>query len=97
MVVEFLTFTVPAERLAAWLEREAEVWTTFLSAQPGFVDKQVWSPGPLDGGDPALVRVVIWWESLEDWKAIGPAEVARVDEAMGDLLITPTCQDFAVV
>jgi uncharacterized protein (TIGR03792 family) len=95
MVIEFLTFDVPVDRRDAWMEREEAVWSRFLEAQPGFVRKELW--GSDDEGDEGTVHAVIWWESTDQWKAIGPETVAGVDALMGDLLIEPTCRSWRVL
>ena len=60
---------------------EVSIWTDFLRRQDGFLAKEVWVP--VDGDD---VIVAIWWESLAQWKAIGPEACAEVDERMGEWL-----------
>jgi uncharacterized protein (TIGR03792 family) len=79
MVVEFLTFTVPEDELAEWLVAEAEHWTRFLERQPGFVRKERWR----SVDDPTAVHAVIWWASMEQWKAIPQDELDSVVAAMG--------------
>ena len=90
MVIEVLTFSITPEDRPRWLAREAEVWSRFLEGQDGFVRKEVWCSDE----DVTDVKVIIWWESMEQWKSIGPDRVAEVDEAMGDLLVEPSCQAF---
>lgn len=79
MVIEWLTFEVPADEQAEWLALEESIWSRFLEQQPGFVRKEIW----IDEEAPDLVNAVIWWESLELWKAITPEHVAAVDSRMG--------------
>ncbi|MCB0991251.1 MAG: TIGR03792 family protein [Acidimicrobiales bacterium] len=79
MVVEFLTFVVdPAER-AQWLTAEESNWSRFLEQQEGFVRKQMW----VDEADPFRVHAVIWWETMEQWKAIPQAALDEVVRNMG--------------
>lgn len=93
MVVEFLTFAVPSDRREAWIEREGQVWSTFLEAQPGFVRKELWeSPDATDE-----IHAVIWWEGYEPWKAISMDTVAEIDRSMGELLVEPTMRVYHVV
>ncbi|MEX2627328.1 MAG: TIGR03792 family protein [Ilumatobacteraceae bacterium] len=92
-VVEFLTFHVPADQVDEWLEVEARHWTRFLERQPGFLDKEMWRP--VDRPD--VVHAVIWWASLEQWKAIPPDELAGVSEAMGPHEREATCESFEVL
>ncbi len=90
MVVEMLTFEVSETDRAAWLDKEEQVWSRFLEAQPGFVRKEMW----VSSDDPTAIHAVIWWESLAQWKAIGPEKVAEVDALMGSLLRDATMQAF---
>ena len=43
------------------------------------------------------VHVAIWWETLEQWKAVTPETVASIDAEMGDLVVPPTMQTFSMV
>lgn len=79
MVVEFLTFDVdPAER-TEWLEIEARHWSRFLEQQDGFVRKEMWQ----SADDERKIHAVIWWDSMEQWKAIPQEALDEVIEAMG--------------
>jgi uncharacterized protein (TIGR03792 family) len=91
MVVEELRFRPAAEDLEQFLLRDHEVWTRFLTAQPGFVRKQVWL-----STDRSEVVMQIWWEDLESWKAVLPETVATIEEAMGALSTPSTCTEFTV-
>ena len=93
MVVEFLTFTVPVDELQDWLVIEREHWTMYLQRQPGFIRKQMWR----SQDDPTAVHAVIWWESMEHWKAVPSAELARVAAAMGRHEREATCIAYDVV
>ncbi len=79
MVIEFLTFDVPPGEVDAWLPIEEANWSRFLEAQDGFVRKEMWR----SADDPGKVHAVIWWESMEQWKAIPQHELDAVIEAMG--------------
>lgn len=92
-VVEFLTFRVPADEVDRWLDVEEQHWTTFLERQDGFVRKEMWCAAD----DPGSVHAVIWWNSLEQWKAIPADELAAVERAMGEHERTPTCRTFEVL
>ncbi|MEM7287210.1 MAG: TIGR03792 family protein [Actinomycetota bacterium] len=94
MVVEMLSFDVDPQVRGAWLEADARVWTAFLETCDGFVRKEVWVDADDEG---APVRVVIWWGSMAQWKAVGPEAVAEADARMGDLAVEPTCRAFEVV
>jgi uncharacterized protein (TIGR03792 family) len=93
MVVEFLTFTVPEDELAPWLDVEERHWTRFLERQPGFVRKEMWRSRE----DPTEVKAAIWWRSMEDWQAIPRSELDGVAAAMGAHERSATCVAFDVL
>jgi uncharacterized protein (TIGR03792 family) len=93
MVIEMLTFAVSPEERSAWLEVEERTWSRFLEQQPGFVRKEMW----LEEGDESHVHAVIWWESMEKWKAIGPDQTRIVDDSMGEWLRHPTMRVHHVI
>jgi uncharacterized protein (TIGR03792 family) len=93
MVVEFLTFTVPVDEQDVWLEIEAQHWTRYLERQPGFVRKEMWT----SADDRTRVHAVIWWASLEQWKAIPAEELAEVADAMGTHERHGVCDTFQVL
>lgn len=93
MVIEFLTFTVPVEQRAAFLARDAEVWTAGLAQQPGYLGKEVW----VEAENPTQVTCVIRWESLAQWKAFPQARLQELDAQMGGLLMpVSSCRTFEV-
>ena len=79
MVIEELHFRVAPSEQDAFLARETEVWTGFLQTCDGFVDKQVC----IADDDPELIIVLIWWETMAQWKSITPEQVDEVDARMG--------------
>lgn len=82
MVVEELHFLLdPADR-DQFLEVEGRVWTGFLQTCDGFIDKQRW----VTDDDPCRIVVMIWWNSMEQWKRISPEQVDEVDARMGEWL-----------
>ncbi len=93
MVIELLTFSVAEHEQEEWLRVEEQVWSRFLERQDGFVRKEMW----VEEDDADTIHAVIWWESMEQWKAIGPDAVAEVDTRMGAWLRDPTCRAFHVV
>lgn len=75
MVVEWLKFQVSPEFREQFVQKDAEIWTVFLSQYSGFLNKEVWiSPDQLDE-----VVTVIYWETLEQWQAIPPEELDKVE------------------
>jgi uncharacterized protein (TIGR03792 family) len=93
VVVEYLTFSVPADELSEWLDVEARHWSRFLERQPGFVRKQMWR----SHDDPTAVHAVIWWNSMAEWKAIPAEALDAVVAAMGSHERTATCEAFDVL
>jgi uncharacterized protein (TIGR03792 family) len=93
VVVEELTFEVEAEVQDLWLAREHEVWGPFLTGQAGFVRKEVWRPL----SRPGRVHVLVWWASLEAWKAVPPDAVEAVEAQMGHLRRPCTSRAHAVL
>ena len=96
MVVEHLTFAVEAELLDRWIERDERCWTRFLAGCDGFVAKEVWVPPAEDRSatGPIEVRIVVWWESDRQWKAISVGDLRAVAEEMGALERAPTMRRF---
>jgi uncharacterized protein (TIGR03792 family) len=90
MVIEMLTFDVPTDQLEAWLPVEEANWSRFLEAQDGFVRKEMWR----SADDPTKVHAIIWWESMEQWKAIPQADLDAVIEAMGPAELPGTLTVF---
>ncbi len=93
VIVEELTLDVSAADLDGFLEADAHIWTAFLSAQPGFVRKEVWVPSDR----PGAVVIMVWWESRELWKAITDAQVAAIDREMGEWYREPRVREHRVV
>lgn len=85
MVIEWLKFRVSPEQRERFVQQDAAIWTTALAQYPGFLSKEVWiSPDNLDE-----VIAVTHWETYEQWKAIPPEDLERIEarfsEAMGDV------------
>lgn len=92
-IVEFLTFHVPLTERDEWLRVEEQHWSRFLEQQPGFLRKQMWATAD----DPSSVHAVIWWASLEQWKAVPAEGLAAVERAMGPHERSGTCATFQVI
>jgi uncharacterized protein (TIGR03792 family) len=102
MVVEFLSFEVPVEERSQWLDIEEQHWSRFLARQPGFIRKEIWVPEVALNADQSAdaylrVHAVIWWESLELWKAIPQDQLNAVAEAMGPYEREAVCDTFTVL
>jgi uncharacterized protein (TIGR03792 family) len=92
-VIEFLTFRMPVAERAEWLDIEEQHWSRYLERQPGFIHKEMWAAAD----DPESVHAVIWWESLELWKAVPADELAAIEVAMGVHERTATCRTFELL
>ena len=82
MVIEELHFIVAAADQADFLRIEHEVWTGFLQTCDGFVAKETWIPTD----DPERIVVMIWWNSMDEWKSITEAMCDAVDSRMEEWL-----------
>jgi uncharacterized protein (TIGR03792 family) len=82
MVIEELQFMVDPNERDRFLEIEGRVWTGFLQTCDGFVRKEVWVPEL----DPGRVVVMIWWNTMEQWKSITAQQCDEVDARMGEWL-----------
>jgi hypothetical protein len=85
-VLEFLESSVACSDVKRFVEADARIWSAFLSAQPGFIRKQVMldprdtAARPTSGDNPVLpsaasnctVSISILWESRALWKSISP-------------------------
>lgn len=91
MVIEMLTFQVADSDRDGWVQADRRVWTSFLESCDGFVRKELWLEAP------DVVHAVIWWESMEQWKAIDAATVVRLDAEMGQWHRDATCRAFNVL
>lgn len=92
-VIEFLTFHVPVGEREDWLAVEEQHWSRYLERQDGFVRKEMW----VSAANPETVHAVIWWASLEQWKAIPADELAAVEAAMGEHERTATCDTYELL
>lgn len=93
MVVELLTLTVDPALRDEWLAADRANWTAFLECQDGFIRKEVW--WSRDVADE--VRVVVWWESWDQWQAIPPDALDEVIVAMGALEHHAVCDAYDVM
>ena len=82
MIIEWLRFKVPPEKLEAFIQRDEEVWTAGLKNFPGFLGKEIW----VDSVENEVV-MLIRWETREQWKSVLQSTIDELDRQMGDLQI----------
>jgi uncharacterized protein (TIGR03792 family) len=96
MIIEQLTFRVPAVLRARYLTLDAEIWTAVLAAQPGFLGKEAW----VEAADPEVLHLIIRWRSRADWKAVPPSLLRDTDRrfvaALGQEIPVLRCLDQEV-
>lgn len=85
MVIEWLKVNVAPELREQYIQKDEEIWTAALAQYPGFLSKEVW----ISPDRPEEVILVIRWESFEQWDAVPPDVLERVEaefnEALGDV------------
>ena len=84
MVIEWLQFRVDEAIRDEFVERDRDIWTRALAKYDGFVTKEVWT----SPANPTEVICVIYWETMEQWKAIPVVDLQRIEaefqSAIGD-------------
>ncbi|MDJ0554124.1 MAG: TIGR03792 family protein [Microcoleaceae cyanobacterium MO_207.B10] len=66
MIIEWLQFKIEDSLKEKFLQKDREIWTSFLALQMGFLKKEVW----LNDYRGNEVIIVVYWESREQWKSI---------------------------
>ncbi|MDC7235848.1 MAG: TIGR03792 family protein [Spirochaetales bacterium] len=65
--VEQLIISIdPPDQVDRWIELDHEIWSKGLAKWPGYIRKEVWS----NPDKPGILTILIYWESLEQWKAV---------------------------
>jgi uncharacterized protein (TIGR03792 family) len=79
MIIEWLRFQLPPEKLEQFILRDEEVWTAGLRSFPGFLGKEILV-------DPVQNEVVmlIRWETKELWKSVPQSTINELDAQMGE-------------
>ena len=79
MVTEELRLKVPADKKAAWLNAEKEIWEPWLSSQDGFLGRQLfWDK------EKEEALILVNWKSKKLWKSIPMSEVNVVQQKFED-------------
>jgi uncharacterized protein (TIGR03792 family) len=66
VAMEYLRVQVRPEEVDRFVQADRDIWTTFLSQQPGFLHKQVLCSKTT----PGEVVILTQWRSREEWKSI---------------------------
>jgi uncharacterized protein (TIGR03792 family) len=66
VAMEYLRVQVRPEEVDRFVQADRDVWTTFLSQQPGFLHKQVLCSKTT----PGEIVMLTQWRSREEWKSI---------------------------
>ena len=97
MIIEQLTFRVPASLRPRFLDLDAQIWTAALAQCPGYLGKEVWLEA--EGSD--ALHLVIRWTTRDAWKAVPAALLAETDRrfaaALGQSVPVLRCLEHEVV
>jgi len=75
--VEYLIFQVAdSTKIESFIELDDQIWTSFLSKQPGFISKEVW----INENQPGEIHTILIWENMDGWKSIELSELKRIDQ-----------------
>jgi uncharacterized protein (TIGR03792 family) len=64
--VEYLRINVKPEEVEKFVQADRDIWTTFLSKQSGFLNKQILCSTKT----PGEIVILTQWRSREEWKSI---------------------------
>jgi uncharacterized protein (TIGR03792 family) len=76
MNVEWLRIKVAPEYREKFIQKDEEIWTTFLSQSPGFLKKEVW----ISPDDKSEVIVAIYWTAQAQQQPIPQAKLDAVEQ-----------------
>lgn len=76
VVIEFLKFKVDPDLREAYIQKDAEIWTTALAQYSGFLGKEVW----INPHDSTEVIFVIHWQTKEHWQAIPAEDLQAIEQ-----------------
>ncbi|MBD1863289.1 MULTISPECIES: TIGR03792 family protein [Trichocoleus] len=82
MVIEWLKIKVAPEMREQYIQKDAEIWTAFLSEYPGFLGKEVW----INPDNSTEVILVIRWASREAWKSVPSDRLAAIEQQFAQQL-----------
>ncbi|MEB3342528.1 TIGR03792 family protein [Okeania sp.] len=83
MIIEWLQFKIEESVKKEFIQKDGEIWTSFLALQTGFLKKEVWFNS--DKSDEIII--IVYWENREKWKSISQVLLAQTElkfrEALG--------------
>jgi uncharacterized protein (TIGR03792 family) len=85
VLVEWLRFKVAPEYRERFVQKDDEVWTTFLKQCPGFLRKETW----ISLNDLSEVMLATYWATLDQQQAIPQALLDKTDRQFLEALGVP--------
>lgn len=85
MIVEWLRIKVAPEYRETFVQKDDEVWTSFLEQYPGFLRKEVW----ISPDDFSEVMIAIYWATIEQQQAIPKAALDSIERSFLAALEVP--------
>ncbi len=82
MIIEWLQFKIEETLKEEFIQKDREIWTSFLALQMGFLKKEVW----LDSNRGNQVIIVVYWESREQWKSISQVLLQKTESKFREAL-----------
>ena len=76
MIVEWLRIKIAPEYRETFVQKDDEIWTSFLRQYPGFLRKEVW----INPDDFSEVMIAIYWSTLKQQQAISKAALDSVEQ-----------------
>ena len=80
--VEILRFNMESALVERFIELDHDIWTVELAKVDGFISKDIW----VNKEKPGEVTTIIYWNSLDQWKAIDHDLLVEVDRKFTTLM-----------
>ncbi len=74
--VEILRFNMKSDMVERFIKFDHDIWTVELAKVDGFISKEIW----VNKAKPGEVTTIIYWNSLDQWKAIDHDLLVAVDK-----------------
>ncbi|HEY9826940.1 MAG TPA: TIGR03792 family protein [Stenomitos sp.] len=85
MIVECLHIKIAPSYREVFVQKDDEIWTSFLRQCPGFLRKEVW----ISTNDLSEVRLSIYWATLEQQQAISQSQLDAIQSEFVTALDVP--------